>query len=356
MLSRSTLLSLAPGWCVCASETSVAWTWYFKYLGLCAIQISILFFITSHPGLKRTTATSCSWLTPAGVLAAGRGQMLAPDFRHLLPGSTAFVGYLQARTGAAFPAGEGSSVPTCCLLETCALAMRSCKSKHCWSFLSPDSHLGQQNAASPTETGGSDCHQTAIKSFGRLSGWQRMIYWDTCPGPSQTEPTDASRSLFRSSLNAAQSILPALTASSASAAGVELLGSSVWRHNPEPQWAPRLTSAALGVQWFCGIPVSSIPYMLSKSPLGQTCSFASGSANFVFRIFWAKQRKKKVYHLKEWGLFFFAVLESRCSECFPSGLLTSPWEGHARCTHHSPQILRRCGQALKPHSEVSSVQ
>lgn len=92
-------------------------------------------------------------------------------------------------------------------------------------------------------------------------------------------------------------------------------------------------------------------------PLGQVWSFASGPANFVFRNFWAKWRKKKLaYHLKERRLLFFAGLETKCRGCFPAALLTSPWEGHAQCPHHSPPILGRCGQALGPHAEVRGVQ
>jgi len=50
--------------------------------------------------------------------------MLAPDYRHPLPGRAAFAGCLWARTSVAFPAGEGSSVLACCLLETYAVAVR----------------------------------------------------------------------------------------------------------------------------------------------------------------------------------------------------------------------------------------
>lgn len=210
------------------------------------MQISILFFIIS-PALKLTTASSCSWLTPACLLAAGGGgRILTPDFRHPPPGSAAFAGCLRARSGAVFPAGEGSWVLTCCLPGTCALATWSGKTKHCWSVLSPDIHRGQQNAAGPTELGASVCHQTATESFGRSSCWQEVIYGDTYPGPSQTEPTDASGSRFRSGLNAARSVLPALTASSASAAGAGLLGSSVWGQRPEARRAPRLRWARSG--------------------------------------------------------------------------------------------------------------
>lgn len=318
------------------------------------MQISILFFIIS-PALKLTTASSCSWLTPACLLAAGGGgRILTPDFRHPPPGSAAFAGCLRARSGAVFPAGEGSWVLTCCLPGTCALATWSCKTKHCWSVLSPDIHRGQQNAAGPTELGASVCHQTAMESFGRSSCWQEVIYGDTYPGPSQTEPTDASGSRFRSGLNAARSVLPALTASSASAAGAGLLGSSVWGQRPEARRAPRLRWARSGsvAAPSQACPAGSVnPLCVRCDPLHQDllslCSESFGLNG--------GGGGGGVHQLKSKDVFF-AVLESRCREGFLPALLASRWEGHAQCTHHSPQTLGTCGQALKPHSGVSGVQ
>lgn len=152
-LSWSAVPSLAPGLVCAHTESSTARVWCYKRLGLCAVQTWILDFNISPLVPKCTAAASSSWLTPAWVLRSDTclGLWAPAACKRWL------CGLSSGRYQSSISSWGGSSVLTCCLLETRTWAMWSCKTKHCWSFLSPNIHLRQRNAASATEQGGAEC-------------------------------------------------------------------------------------------------------------------------------------------------------------------------------------------------------
>lgn len=295
-----------PTW-VCRSDASIAWPRGLKHLGLCVCPNAGFYHLYSgsethnHNLMLLTSSCVCCQslrsVWSAGILGTGStGSAASGQGTHSQPGRAALLTRSLLET----------------VLEQCDLVRQSIAEHSCHQI--PVWVSRRQPA--PLEWREPVCHQTDVESFGRLCCWQEVIYWDAHPGPSQTEPAEANGSGYRSGLNAARSVLPAMAAAVCQLLVQEHSEAAFEGTDPSPSEA----QAALGVQCLPGIP----DCVLSHPPLGQMSFFTLGS-NVLFRIFWARWRKINSLSSKRARYSFFAALESRCREGFSPALLPSPW-------------------------------